>query len=257
MNSKTGISRYFDDIGKEKLLSFSEEKDLAYKYRDGDMRSRDILIKKNLRLVVSIAKKYIKYNKSSIEDLVQEGNIGLMKAVEKYDPDKGYRFSTYATWWVRQKITRYIQSHSRTIRVPSHVSGINASILSETEKFEDQFGCKPTDAELAEAIGVNVSSIKAARESRSWIVSLDKPKFDRDGDSSGSLEGFLENDDESAVDKIQKTNLASAIKKALNKLTDREQKVLRLRFGISESNDSKEFLMSREEELNLMTEELG
>ena len=235
--SKTGLGRYLKEIGKGNLLTREEEVELAKRSLKGDARARNELIQKNLRLAVSVAKKMHRKG-VDLEDLIQEANIGLMKAVEKFDPTKGFRFSTYAHWWIRQAVGRHIQMHCRSIRIPSHAQGLAAKIHAAKQEYLEEFGCEPTEEEMVEILGVTPSALEAAMNAPAFTVSLDTPRY-KGGDSSGSTLGSTIEDiwTESPDDSISRKEVRSAILKALKKLTQREQAVIRLRFGISDPDD--------------------
>jgi len=231
--NKTGLGRYLKEIGKKSLLTREEEVKLSKLALKGNTRARNELIQRNLRLAVSVAKK-MQRKGTDLEDLIQEANIGLMRAVERFDPTKGFRFSTYAHWWIRQAVGRHIQMHSRSIRIPSHAQGLSAKIYAARQEFVEEFGCQPTDEELVELLGVTPNALEAAMNAPAFTLSLDTPKY-RGEDSGGTLGSTIEDIwTESPEDKISRDELRSAILKSMTKLTEREQSVIRLRFGISE-----------------------
>ena len=239
--SKTGLGRYLKEIGKSNLLTREEEVELAKRSLKGDARARNELIQKNLRLAVSVAKKMHRKG-TDLEDLIQEANIGLMKAVEKFDPTKGFRFSTYAHWWIRQAVGRHIQMHSRSIRIPSHAQGLSAKIHAARQEYKEEFGCNPTDDELSEILGVTLSSVESASNAPAFTMSLDEPRYrNESGDTLGStIEDIWSTSPE---DLICQNQMRTVILNALSKLSYREQAVIRLRFGIGDP-DSEDYSIS-------------
>ena len=230
--NKTGLGRYLKEIGKGNLLTREEEVELSTRSLKGDARARNELIQKNLRLAVSVAKKMNRKG-TDLEDLIQEANIGLMKAVEKFDPSKGFRFSTYAHWWIRQSVGRHIQMHSRSIRIPSHAQGLSAKIHGARKEYFAEFGCNPTDDELSEILGVTLSSVESAVNAPAFTMSLDEPRYrNESGDTLGStIEDIWAT---SPDDLICQNQMRTVVLSALTKLSYREQAVIRLRFGIGD-----------------------
>jgi len=243
------LGNYFEHVGRHNLLTRDQEQDLAKKIEKGDGRARSTMVEANLRLAISIAKRY-QNRGCDLEDLIQEANIGLMKAVERFDWRRGFKFSTYATWWIRQSVTNHVSQHSKTIRVPSHVTG-NLSKIRQTQKeYEETFKVKPTDAELAEILNISLEQVKAALEAHQSTVSLDKELFS-DGGGSRTLKDVIPDTDlvdpTAAMDHVV---IASIIRKALTRLTPREEKIVRLRFGITEDPADHDNFPITEDELN-------
>ena len=239
-SNASGLGRYLKEIGKDRLLTRSEEVDLSIQSRKGDKRARDILIQRNLRLAVSVAKKMQKKG-TDLEDLIQEANIGLMRAVERFDPTKGFRFSTYAHWWIRQAVGRHIQMHSRSIRIPSHAQGLSAKIHVDSKEFEKEFGCLPTADEIADILGATKSSVEAAMSAPAFTLSLDAPKY-RNDSGDGTLGSSIEDIwSENAEDKIARDEMRRIVLASTSKLSPREQAVIRLRFGISDPDDTQNY----------------
>ncbi len=237
--NKTGLGRYLKEIGKGKLLTREQEVELATRSLKGDARARNELIQKNLRLAVSVAKKMHRKG-TDLEDLIQEANIGLMKAVEKFDPTKGFRFSTYAHWWIRQAVGRHIQMHSRSIRIPSHAQGLSAKIYAARQEYKEEFGCNPTDEELIELLGVTPGALESAANAPAFTVSLDTPRYK--GGEGATLGSTIEDiESESPVDKVSRDEVRIAIARSMSKLSAREQAVIRLRFGISDASPDEVF----------------
>lgn len=219
---------YLKEISKIPLLSFEEEKALALRIANGDKEAEDIMVQHNLRLVVSIAKKYTGCGLSLL-DLIQEGNTGLIEAARKYDVNKGFRFSTYATWWVRQKIGRALSDQSRSIRIPAHIAELVSRIKKVTGTLIQKLGRTPTEEELAAVLGVEVDKIKVALDMSQAVSSLDVPVGDDEETTVGDLQA-----DKSAQNPM--TNLITeanrqVIESVLATLNEREANVLRLRFG--------------------------
>lgn len=219
---------YLKEISKIPLLSFEEEKALALRIANGDKEAEDIMVQHNLRLVVSIAKKYTGCGLSLL-DLIQEGNTGLIEAAHKYDVNKGFRFSTYATWWVRQKIGRALSDQSRSIRIPAHIAELVSRIKKVIGTLIQKLGRTPTEEELAEVLGVEVDKIKAALDMSQAVSSLDVPVGDDDETTVGDLQAdhSAQNPMTSLIAEANK----QVIESVLATLNEREANVLRLRFG--------------------------
>ena len=158
------LDPYFKNVGRKKLLTREEEVYLSQKIEKGDELARAHMIEANLRLAISIAKKYY-YSGCNMDDLIQESNIGLMKAVEKFDWRRGFKFSTYASWWIRQSVCRYISSHKNTIKIPAHASSLSYKIKNLMSEYEDEFGHRPTIPEISEILGVTESMVKDSLDS--------------------------------------------------------------------------------------------
>lgn len=220
---------YLKEIGKIPLLTFEEERALANKIAAGDEEAVDTMVMHNLRLVVSIAKKYTGCGLSLL-DLIQEGNTGLIEAARKYDVNKGFRFSTYATWWVRQKIGRALSDQSRSIRIPAHIAELVSRIKKVTGTLIQKLGRTPTEEELAEVLGVEVDKIKVALDMSQAVSSLDVPVGDDDETTIGDLQADhgAQNPMTSLIAEANK----QVIESVLATLNEREANVLRLRFGM-------------------------
>lgn len=223
------IKLYLREIGKGSLLTSEEEIDLALRISEGDKYAKEILLKSNLRLVVSIAKRYVGRG-MQLSDLVQEGNLGLMKAVDKFDYTRGFKFSTYATWWIRQSITRAIADQSKTIRVPVHMVETVNKIKRISSLLLHSNGHDPTPYEIAKELDMPLDKIKEALKASHDPLSLESPI----GEEEDRQLGDVISDDIQAAPLEQATSslLRDALADALKTLTDREEKVLRLRFGI-------------------------
>ncbi|MBU1146144.1 sigma-70 family RNA polymerase sigma factor [Patescibacteria group bacterium] len=230
--STDSIQMYLREIGKVPLLKTEEEMALARRKDQGDQEASQRLMVANLRLVVSIAKKFVGKN-LSLADLIQEGNIGLMRAVEKFDPSKGYKFSTYATWWIRQAVTRALADQSRTIRIPVHmVETINRYQQVARQLIQD-LGREPLPEEIASEMGEDVEKIRNLIQISQDTVSLDTSVGDEDEDSV--LEDFIEDFKNVSPDRAAALQLLREyVKEAIKELLPREQKILEMRFGLSD-----------------------
>lgn len=232
------LEQYFDDItnSEMELLSREEEQDLAKRIEEGDETARRELAEHNLRLVISIAKKYRNYG-LDFEDLIQEGNTGLMKAVDKFDHTKGYKFSTYATWWIRQAIFRALNDKSRTVRIPAHMSGLIRKINQAAERYNQENGEPPSCEELADMVDEPAEKVRRARRFSQTTTSLDKPLGDSPNDG-GVLGDILEDESSASPEQVTADQmLKDRLKFLLNRrLTDREKQILRLRYGLEDQH---------------------
>ena len=223
------VRMYLKEIGQVKLLSAEEEVELAKRVADGDQVAKNKLTEANLRLVVSIAKKYSGRG-LHILDLIQEGNTGLIRAVDKFDWQKGNKFSTYATWWIRQAITRAIADQARTIRVPVHMVEVINKATRCNRKLVQELGREPTVEEIAKELNLPVEKIIEANRTAADTLSLDTPVGDEEDTSIGS---FVEDErTPGPADATSNAMLAEALKEILDTLTEREADVLRMRFGM-------------------------
>ena len=223
------VRMYLKEIGQIKLLSAEEEVELAKRVSEGDQEAKNKLTEANLRLVVSIAKKYSGRG-LHILDLIQEGNTGLIRAVDKFDYTKGNKFSTYATWWIRQAITRAIADQARTIRVPVHMVEVINKATRCNRKLVQELGREPTLEEIAEELNLPIEKIIEANRTAADTLSLDTPVGDEEDTTIGS---FVEDDNTpSPADATSNTLLAEALTEILGTLTEREADVLRMRFGM-------------------------
>jgi RNA polymerase primary sigma factor len=223
------VRMYLKEIGSVRLLTPEEEVELSKRAKAGDQEARDRIIEANLRLVVSIAKKYVGRGISFL-DLIQEGNMGLIKAVEKFDYTKGYKFSTYATWWIRQSITRGIADKGKTIRVPVHMVETINKTLRTSRNLLQELGREPTSEEIAERMHTTKQKVEEALEISKDPVSMDSPIGEEEDSSLGD---FIE--DENMMSPSESADyqmLRQELMNALDTLTDRERKVLELRFGL-------------------------
>ena len=223
------VRMYLKEIGQIPLLSPEEEQELAQRVSEGDQQAKNKLTEANLRLVVSIAKKYSGRG-LHILDLIQEGNTGLIRAVDKFDYTKGNKFSTYATWWIRQAITRAIADQARTIRVPVHMVEVINKATRCNRKLVQELGREPTLEEIADELNLPIEKIIEANRTAADTLSLDTPVGDEEGTTIGS---FVEDDNTPGpADATSNALLAEALSEILNTLTEREAEVLRLRFGM-------------------------
>lgn len=225
------VQVYLKSIGKVKLLKGYEEIDLARRVAIGDEAAKKKLVQANLRLVVSIAKKY-QGRGLPLLDLIQEGNVGLIRAAEKFDPERGYKFSTYATWWIRQGVTRAIADKSRTIRVPVHmVETINA-LRKATRTLSQELGRRPTIPELSLELGVSTQKVEDILKANRTPVSLDTPMGE---DEENSLSEIIQDEAAKAPeDSTAVTLMAADLRAALGSLTPREREIISLRFGLAD-----------------------
>jgi len=228
------IQLYLKEIGKVAFLTAEQEKELARKIEKGDKEAMNKLMRANLRLVVSIAKRYVgKSPNLTLLDLIQEGNIGLRRAVEKFDWRKGYKFSTYATWWIRQAVTRALADQARTIRIPVHMVETIAKYTKVRRRLLQDLGREPLAEEIAAEMGLEVSKVHHIMKISQETVSLETPVGDDDEDSV--LAEFIE-DEKSAPPSIQAARalLRERLKEILVDLSPREQKILSMRFGLKD-----------------------
>ena len=226
------VRLYLREIGKIPLLSNEEEVDLAYRIVKGEKKAKDKMVEANMRLVGSIAKRYSGRGLDFL-DLIQEGNTGLLRAVEKFDPDKGFKFSTYATWWIRQAITRAIADQARTIRIPVHMVETINKVLRATRKLTNELNREPSVEEIAKEMGMEPEKVDYVMKIKQDIASLDAT-VGRDGDDEDSVLGdFIEDEGRvSPEDAAAAQMLKEQIAEILSSLSEREQKVVKLRFGI-------------------------
>ena len=243
------VKVYLKEIGRVPLLSQDEEIELAIRINEGDVHAKQRLSEANLRLVVSIAKRYLGRGMQFL-DLIQEGNLGLIKAVEKFDYTKGFKFSTYATWWIRQAITRAIADQARTIRIPVHMVETINKVKKVSSQLLHQNGHEPTADEIAEELDMSVDKVREIMRVAQEPVSLETPIGEEEDSHLGD---FIPDDDAPApADAASHTLLREQLVEVLDTLTPREEKVLRLRFGLEDGRSrtleevGKEFNVTRE-----------
>jgi RNA polymerase primary sigma factor len=244
------VRLYLREIGKIPLLNAEQELALAKRVVAGDKDAKDKMAEANMRLVVSIAKRYVGRGLDLL-DLIQEGNTGLLRAVEKFDPDKGFKFSTYATWWIRQAITRAIADQARTIRIPVHMVETINKLLRTQRRLTQELNREPSNEEIAKAMEIEVEKVEHIMKIKQDISSLDASV--RDDEEDSVLGDFIEDEDtispeESAANQL----LKEQVKGLLGSLTEREQKILKLRFGLEDGKShtleevGQEFSVTRE-----------
>src|SRR6059058_3928544 len=227
------LQLFLNEAGRYKLLTAAEEVELAKLIEDGDREAKDRMINSNLRLVVSIAKKYQGHG-ISLLDLIQEGIIGLIRAVEKFDWRRGYKFSTYATWWIRQAVQRGVANKSRTIRIPVHIVEREQKISRAERQLMARLERDPTDEEVAATAKLSVKHVKEVRSAARAVTSLDRPL----GDESDTAFGDIVATDTGDVEEEVVVGLSEhLLRGAVSKLPDREQKVIKLRYGLDDDQD--------------------
>ena len=250
--SDDSVRLYLREIGKIPLLNAEEELALAQRVVAGEKRAKDKMAEANMRLVVSIAKRYSGRGLDFL-DLIQEGNTGLLRAVEKFDPDKGFKFSTYATWWIRQAITRAIADQARTIRIPVHMVETINKLLRTQRRMTQELNREPTIEELAKELEMEPEKVEYVMKIKQDITSLDAG-VGRDGDEEDSvLRDFIE-DEESATPEESAASqlLKEQVQEILSTLSDREQKIIKMRFGLENGKShtleevGQEFAVTRE-----------
>ena len=249
INIEDPVRMYLKEIGKVPLLTAEEEIELAKRMENGDEEAKKRLAEANLRLVVSIAKRYVGRGMLFL-DLIQEGNLGLIKAVEKFDYNKGFKFSTYATWWIRQAITRAIADQARTIRIPVHMVETINKLVRASRQLLQELGREPTPEEIAERMEIPVERVREILKISQEPVSLETPIGEEEDSHLGD---FIQDDNVPVpADAAAFTLLREQLKEVLGTLTEREQKVLRLRFGLDDGRArtleevGKEFNVTRE-----------
>jgi RNA polymerase primary sigma factor len=222
------LQLFLNEAGRYKLLTADEEVELAKRIERGDKDAKDLMVNSNLRLVVSIAKRYQGHGLSLL-DLIQEGIIGLIRAVEKFDYRRGFKFSTYATWWIRQAVQRGVANKSRTIRIPVHIIEREQKIARAERELVAKLGRQPTDQELARAAKLPVKQVREVKSAARAVTSLDRPIGD---DDSGAFGDLLAADQARTEDVVEVSLREETLRKALEELPERERTVVKLRYGL-------------------------
>ncbi|MEM6997561.1 MAG: RNA polymerase sigma factor RpoD [Patescibacteria group bacterium] len=248
--SDDSVRLYLREIGKIPLLTPEEELALAYRVKKGEKKAKDAMAEANMRLVVSIAKRYVGRGLDLL-DLIQEGNTGLLRAVEKFEPDKGFKFSTYATWWIRQAITRAIADQARTIRIPVHMVETINKLLRTQRRLAQELNREPTHEEIAKEMDMEIEKVEHIMKIKQDIHSLDQAV--RDDEEDSVLGDFIEDEDTITPEESATTQLLKEhVKDLLSGLSEREQKIVRMRFGLDDGKNytleevGQEFQVTRE-----------
>lgn len=251
-STKTSISNYLNSLQSYPQLEHSELIELFQKYEKKDsesIKARQKLAQSNLRLVVYIAKKQKGHN-IPLEDLIQEGNLGLLKAIDRFDWKKGFRFSTYATWWIKQSISQYILKRKKIIRLPAHAVSAQKKLIQASDSFKESNGYVPSSEELSEMIDVSETVVKATMFSGKNIVSLQQPLND---DESSTLEDRIEdsNHDNNPFESLSKKEMLDIVHRVMNGLTAKESAILRLRFGLHDDVKEEDYRVTQDESLQI------
>jgi len=240
------LDSFFKEVGQHPLLSKEQEVQLAQAIEAGDKFARDKMIQSNLRLAISIAKQY---NKSgcALEDLIQESTIGLMEAVDRFDWRRGFKFSTYACWWIKQSVRRHVTSNASMIRLPNHARTVLWQANQLRKDYIESFGTEPTLEEIAGVLGIGANTLRSLKKSAGNMISLDAT-VGSSGDDSRKLYEVIPDESDTVLDRLMKSDMQQAVRSAFALLSHREEKVIRLRFGITASdNDDKNFPITKSE----------
>ena len=238
---KSSIGHLTKVIKENPLLTRKQEVELSTLAKKGDSKAREKLINSNYRLVISIAKKYHRKG-TSFEDLIQESSTGLLKAVDRFDPTLGFKFSTYACWWIKQATLQYINNENSPVKIPSHSKMLVSKIKRTVKEIEDKFGYTPNVKEISEILSTSENLVKNALSISFKTLSLD----DDTKENSVSLRDKIKDSDLSPEDTLVNKEMYKIIRESLSLLTPREEKIIRLRFGIYEEEDSEMFLLNQE-----------
>lgn len=227
------LQRFFKSVGETNLLTREEEVELSKKIELGDQKARDKMIRANIRLAISIAKKYS--NKGAdLEDLIQESSLGLIKAVDRFDWRKGFKFSTYACWWIKQAVRQHVAAQSGAIKLPSYARGTLYKMKEVTEEYRKEFGVEPSQKELADLLGTSPETLQSLIKSAATPVAFDASAYNSDDSGRTMHEVLIDRSCEKVDEVLDRQKLTKAISDALGNLTPREEAVLRMRFGLSE-----------------------
>lgn len=231
------LQEFFKKVGKTPLLTKQQEVELSKRIEEGDLDARKLMINANMRLAISIAKTHVNQG-CDLEDLIQESSLGLMKAVDRYDWRRGFKFSTYACWWIKQSVRQYVASQGGAIKLPAYAKNMLWKMKKIAEEYEEEFGVPPTRKEVAALLGTTESTLASFAACAANPLELDGQSYKKD-DNSRSAHEILSVDDsaESVDEKIDRENLMKLVKDAMKNLTPREEAVLRLRFGINEQEE--------------------
>lgn len=231
------LQDFFESVGKTDLLTREEEVELSKKIEMGDQRARDKMIKANIRLAISIAKKYS--NKGiDLEDLIQESSLGLIKAVDRFDWRKGFKFSTYACWWIKQAVRQHVAAQAGSIKLPSYARGTLWKMKEISEEYQKEFGVEPTHNEIADLLGTSPETLRSLMKCAATPVQIDGSAYKSDTGGRTMHDVLVDDKSTSVEDKLDNEKLISAVKEVLSDLTPREETVLRLRFGIVDDVNS-------------------
>lgn len=235
---KDNLQRFFKSVGKTNLLTREEEVELSKRIEQGDMKARDRMIRANIRLAISIAKTYANKG-ASLEDLIQESSLGLIKAVDRFDWRRGFKFSTYACWWIKQAVRQHVAAQAGAIKLPSYARGTLFKMKEVSQEYKKEFGVEPSQKELAELLGTSLETLQSLIKSAATPVAFDAAAYSS-GESNRTMhEVLIDRSIDKVDDILDGQKLSSAIRGALKNLTPREEAVLRLRFGLTEEFENK------------------